>query len=881
MLFTDWFCTLTEHTSPRPWQERLAARSSCRSQLVRIPTGLGKTQGVLAAWSYNRLALKDHRWPTRLVWCLPMRVLVEQTEATARELASRMPVELRPTIHVAMGGEDSGDWFLNPEKPAVIVGTQDMLLSRALNRGYAAARGRWPAEFGLLNHDALWVLDEVQLMDVALATSGQLQAYRDQDQAKSLRPCHSWWMSATLQPQWLCSVDSNDWHRKWVVDPCVVSAEERREELWETSKALFRQQILGEESQRFAELISAEHKQIEPKEFGKITLVVCNTVKRACETAVALRTLAPNTSVELVHSRFRPSERESWREKFLGRTSCGKGADRIIVATQVVEAGVDISATCLVTELAPWPSLVQRFGRCARYGGTGKVVVVDRRLNEEDTLPYGIEELDASWAALEDLSDVGIKALEEFEEQLPDASRERLYPYKATQLLLREEFEDLFDTNPDLSGADIDISRFIRSGEERDIQLFWLDIPKAEKPPSEGHPHRRELCTAPFLQVRDWLCGKEKKSNRKPKLLSSMRAWIWDWLEGSWVEATRAKLFPGQVVCVASKCGGYRVESGFDVNSKEFVPSVPAVSLPVELGLLESADEQQDGDQLSYLDWKTIGLHVAEVAKEVANIATNISLSARQRELLELAAYWHDWGKSHPAFQGAIAGLGRPERNDLAKAPRTAWRKPPNLYRDRETGEVRPAFRHELASALGLFALLGRYAPEHPALLGKWTSLFGAADTAGQDTLPIDSANSLVQRLVACSAEEFDLVVYLVASHHGKVRVGLHPAPADQNYCDRDGRGMPIRGIREGDTLPALEFSAEEPSVPSVCLSLSPATLGLSNRTGISWRERCIGLVNQFGPSALAYLESLLRAADVRASRLATGDRALEEEFTR
>ena len=38
------------------------------------------------------------------------------------------------------------------------------------------------------------------------------------------------------------------------------------------------------------------------------------------------------------------------------------GVDRIIVATQVVEAGVDISATTLVTELSPWSSLVQRFG---------------------------------------------------------------------------------------------------------------------------------------------------------------------------------------------------------------------------------------------------------------------------------------------------------------------------------------------------------------------------------------------------------------------------------------------------------------------------------------------------------------------------------------
>ena len=42
--------------------------------------------------------------------------------------------------------------------------------------------------------------------------------------------------------------------------------------------------------------------------------------------------------------------------------------DRIVVATQVVEAGVDLSAALLVIEAAPWPSLVLRAGRCNRTG---------------------------------------------------------------------------------------------------------------------------------------------------------------------------------------------------------------------------------------------------------------------------------------------------------------------------------------------------------------------------------------------------------------------------------------------------------------------------------------------------------------------------------
>ena len=65
-----------------------------------------------------------------------------------------------------------------PERPAVLVGTQDMLLSRALMRGYASSRALWPMEFALLHEDAQWVFDEVQLMGAGRATSAQLEAFR-------------------------------------------------------------------------------------------------------------------------------------------------------------------------------------------------------------------------------------------------------------------------------------------------------------------------------------------------------------------------------------------------------------------------------------------------------------------------------------------------------------------------------------------------------------------------------------------------------------------------------------------------------------------------------------------------------------------------------
>jgi hypothetical protein len=73
---------------PHPWQLDLACSSEFDNRLIRIPTGMGKTHGVLAAWLWNRVYRRDPAWPRRLVWCLPMRVLVEQVAGEIRIAAA-------------------------------------------------------------------------------------------------------------------------------------------------------------------------------------------------------------------------------------------------------------------------------------------------------------------------------------------------------------------------------------------------------------------------------------------------------------------------------------------------------------------------------------------------------------------------------------------------------------------------------------------------------------------------------------------------------------------------------------------------------------------------------------------------------------------------
>ncbi len=685
-------------------------------------------------------------------------------------------------------------------------------------------------------------------------------------------------MSATLQPDWLRSVDTAEHHPEWIRDSCTVTPEQRIGGLWDVRKALIVESIGRDDAEMLAQRILVEHAATTAGEYGRITLVICNTVERACATFDALQAAGRVDRVELVHSRFRPAEREGWRERFLSRVACSHDLDRIIVATQVVEAGVDISAGCLITELAPWPSLVQRFGRCARYGGVGRVIVVDRGRDEMTAAPYPSEELDSAWESLQALSDVGIASLESHDESLSSESRSRLFPYAPAHLLLRREFDELFDTTPDLTGADLDISRFIRSGDERDLQVFWLDLEKSESPPAKRRPQRRELCAIPFLKARDWLCGEESKTNRKPKLRSGMRAWVWDWIDGRWADTTRATLLPGRVVCVAAACGGYRRDRGFDLESRTAVPVIPLPAIPDDVQALGEADDQQDGENLSFSVWKTIACHSSEVESAAREIVDELRLPDELREILMLAGRWHDWGKSHPAFQGAMRAPDRPARSDLAKGPDYAWLRPAGTYRFPDDSDARPAFRHELASVLALFAILETFAPQHPALLGPWAEAFA---TMGREVRTFQSASPptpAIQRILDCSAGMFDLLAYLVASHHGKVRAALHAAPKDQEYRDRDGRGLPIRGVREGDRLPAIAMEHGVPLLPEISLTLEPAAIGLSIRTGASWRERCLGLLERFGPAGLAYLESLLRAADVRASRLKTNDPVLIQE---
>ena len=91
---SEFFSRITGSPSPYPYQARLA--DGDWPDILDVPTGLGKTAAVTVAWLFRRIR-GDTGTPRRLIWCLPMRVLVGQ-ELSQRSMAGwpRLRLSLKP-----------------------------------------------------------------------------------------------------------------------------------------------------------------------------------------------------------------------------------------------------------------------------------------------------------------------------------------------------------------------------------------------------------------------------------------------------------------------------------------------------------------------------------------------------------------------------------------------------------------------------------------------------------------------------------------------------------------------------------------------------------------------------------------------------------------
>jgi CRISPR-associated endonuclease/helicase Cas3 len=643
--YPDFFFRVT-NKQLLPYQERYG-RNPFSPTLLVIPTGLGKTDAVLMPWLHAR-ATRDCSAPTRLILVLPRQNLTAQTARNARERVETAGLAREVRVLELMAGSDDNDEKLRPDKPAIIVSTQDLYFSRALNRGYARRPPRWPMDFAIYNQDCLIVLDEIQLMDDALATSTQLAAFRERFGTFGGACCI--WTSATVNPAWLNTVDS-----RGLPPEIRLNGEDFErpvvKQRFHAPKSLAPAPEQCRTPVGCAAFALARHRP------HTRTLIIANTVPRAREIFAAIRREFQHAI--LLHSRFRPHDRKRAADALLSMIA---PEGQIVVATQVLEAGIDITARLLITDIAPWGSLVQRFGRVNRYGDDADAEIwwVDRPTyakQKDPAGPYSREELQHAADRLEHLTSAAPA-------DLPGEDGPEPYEH----VLRCADLLDLFDTTPDLSGNELDVSRFIRATDDKDVYLAWRDWEGEGGPPKQPGMADEELCPIPIGELREF-------AKKHQVFTLSFGTEKWTRIDHD------SPPYPGMLCVARSSEGGYTSLEGWSPDSKAPVSTVRA-----DAG---TEVETDTSDSRSFPQYRqSLRAHTDRVVEKLDGLLARYHLEEPWAAALRTAALKHDWGKAHPVFQETL------HRNDrsvelLAK----------------QCGNERhriPHFRHELASALAM-----------------------------------------------------------------------------------------------------------------------------------------------------------------------------------
>lgn len=256
---------------------------------------------------------------------------------------------------------------------------------------------------------------------------------------------------------------------------------------------------------------------------------------------------------------------------------------------------------------------------------------------------------------------------------------------------------------------------------------------------------------------------------------------------------------------LSAKRGGLEVEpypdgSGWTISCAR---RMPAVNIDDSAGGGSSED-----DTASRLSTEvTLEDHLSHVESRIITLTSRLGLDDSIASDLGLAARFHDVGKADPRFQALLRGGNRllALRSDLllAKSPRM------------------PAS-----------------AEAHKAAAGE----SGYPQGSRHEVLSMRMAEN--SREALSSANDSDLVLHLISSHHGRCRpfapTVVDPSPRVVR-CDIQGLGLSARSDGEVEGIPPWH-----------------AASGVSRRF---WR-----LVRRYGWWGLSYLEACLRLSDHRAS---------------
>ncbi len=225
---------------------------------------------------------------------------------------------------------------------------------------------------------------------------------------------------------------------------------------------------------------------------GRRVLWVVNTVARCQGMAKQLRERI-GADVICYHSRFRLKDRQQRHTQAVAAFQQAE-ASAIAVTTQVCEMSLDLDADVLISEIAPLPSMIQRFGRANRHRLRGndfraEVLVYPA----ESAVPYGSDEIEGATSAIVEVRDQDLSQLD-LARLLDRHAADEVAPGSYTRFLhggyyaTPGEFRDANDfTLTAVLEDDLEEAKSKIDGRQRFDGLL-IDIPRGAARPREDRP---------------------------------------------------------------------------------------------------------------------------------------------------------------------------------------------------------------------------------------------------------------------------------------------------------------------------------------------------------------------------------------------------------
>lgn len=881
--FEDQFQRLTGHP-PFHWQTRLYDEWFSQGQLPRacgIPTGLGKTS-VMAIWLIAKAAGTE--LPRRLIYVVDRRAVVDQATRFAEQLRENAGDVLSlPHLPVStLRGQftDNRQWLHDPAGLGIVVGTIDMVGSRLLFSGYGVSRRMRPFHAGLLGADTLVLLDEAHLCPpfetLLRAVQHDRQLHPKDDERRSIVPPFQ------LMPLTATGRDAGGDLFQLQEEEVDAGRQPVAHQRYTADKSLIVTDL--DDPAKLIEEMTDRAWRLATEDGPARVLIFCNrradAVKVKERLDKQLKKEKAGQAIELLVGGRRVRERQAlqdWLERhgFVGEAAGPPETPTFLVATSAGEVGVDLDADHLVCDLAPWERMVQRLGRVNRRGGDGRhawIEVLAVQSKKKDDPEAAIQ--DAYRRVLDrlptkqteerrDASPAGIDALKREAEQdagLSEALRQATTPeplrppltrplVEAWSLTSVEEHPGRPDIEPWLRGwvddepqtvtvwrRHLPWSRGTANPIPEEVEAFFSAAPLHMEETLETTSHHTvEVLLQRATEAAESLLRERAEAQHTPPNLHQQPGLIVLNRAGKYQEAwsvgdlsdlygkkseekkRQTASWHGRTLVVSADLGGLSGDGMLDPKAPPhhstldgdhdsiwddevrkrigYIPVGPSdpapdpklwkVAATVPLASPEATESGEAqalrvfvargrgapgaGDRAVASTAQRLDEHLEWAAQAAAEIADNLSLPPRYKELLLAAARGHDLGKQRLLWQLA---MNAPADGPYAKTTGGG------------DGRRLNGYRHEFGSL---------------------------RDVQCQD------------RLATLSEEERDLALHLIAAHHGFARPTITP------------------------------FDPGAP--PSERESLARGAA-----------QRFAGLQRRWGPWGLAWWESLLRAADHRAS---------------